>query len=625
MIRLHLLRAGLCSVLLAAAPSPSAWAAPASFAGASQVSATRAVLPDYRLVGPAGAPFSMRALAGKWVWLYLGFASCPDACPTALDELADARKALKDASKVQVAFVSLDPMRDTPERLGAYVGYFDKSFLGITGDRPTLDAFVASLGTRYEIPSDARPDGNYVVGHPNQVFVLDPSGRLAATYAAEREDLGERLAADFNGLPPGAADAPTATAAPPPPTTGVAWCGIGAGSADLTGDALMTRARTLGSGTGVLPLASPMRMWGVRAGDWAWMLHGDAALGYNGQGGSRGSATRAAENWAMFHGSGFVGPGIVDLRAMGSLESLTVPPGGTPQLFQAGETWNYLPLIDRQHPHDAIMELAARYTWNLDPRTAIFAYGGPAGEPALGPPSFMHRPSATDNRWAPLAHHLQDGTHVAYGVATAGLRRDDVQLDASVFNGREPDEDRWDFDFGPLDSWSARASWFPGRNWALQASHGHLEEPELLFPGDVDRTTASATYVVMPTWGTWSSTLAWGQNRENHRQLAVLQSYGLESQADLWFGLHAYGRFELADRIGLLPGDPLARRVGALTFGGVQDLGPRDRYELGLGADATVYSLDPATADAYGGNPLSFRVYLRLRPPAMPELGRQGT
>ena len=99
----------------------------------------------------------------------------------------------------------------------------------------------------------------------------------------------------------------------------------------------------------------------------------------------------------------------------------------------------------------------------------------------------------------------------------------------------------------------------------------------------------------------------------------MLQSYGLESQADLRAGLHLYGRYELVDRLGLLPQDPFIRRVNALTLGGVYDLSPRDRYELGVGADATAYSQDLALAAAYGANPLSFRVYLRLRPPTMPD------
>jgi hypothetical protein len=387
-------------------------------------------------------------------------------------------------------------------------------------------------------------------------------------------------------------------------------------------DPLMMRARAMGSGTSWIPALSPMRMWSLRTGDWLWMLHGDLVGGYNQQGGPRGAAvspTWAAENWQMLMGSRYLGPGILDLHLMTSLEGLTLPAGGTPQLFQTGESYQNKPLLDRQHPHDLLDELSARYTWNLTDATALFAYGALAGEPALGPTAFMHRPSAADNHWAPLAHHLQDSTHITYGVATAGVRQGPFQLEGSLFNGREPDENRFVPDFGPLDSWSGRLSWFPGPNWALQTSYGQLKEPEALEPGDVHRTTASVMNVQEYPWGWWSTSLVWGQNRDFHGASYTLQSYGLESQLDAGAN-HGYGRFELVDKTGLaLTGedDHAIHRVGALTLGAIRDLDTSDAFDLGLGADATVYSLDAATKAAYGDNPVSFRVYLRLRPPTM--------
>jgi hypothetical protein len=365
-----------------------------------------------------------------------------------------------------------------------------------------------------------------------------------------------------------------------------------------------------------------MRMWSLKAGDWLWMFHGDLVGGYTQATGPRGAAVSPSwvgDNWQMAMGSRYWGPGILDLRLMTSLEAFTTAPGGTPQLFQTGETYQNRPLIDRQHPHDLIGELAARYTWNVADATALFAYGALAGEPALGPTAFMHRPSAADNHWAPLAHHLQDSTHIGYGVVTAGVRQGPVQLEGSVFNGREPDENRIGFDFGPLDSWSGRLSWFPGPNWALQTSYGQLKDPERQEPGDVHRTTASATHVLEYPWGWWSTTLVWGQNRDFHSEVLTLQSYGLESQVDAGAN-HGYGRFELVDKngLGFTGEDPHAiHRVGALTLGAIRDLDTSDKFDLGLGADATVYSLDAATMAAYGDNPISFRVYLRLRPPTM--------
>lgn len=385
---------------------------------------------------------------------------------------------------------------------------------------------------------------------------------------------------------------------------------------------LMERARAMGSGTSVLPRTSPMRMGSIEAADWLWMFHGDAVGGLNRQGGPRGDAltpTWAGENWFMAMGSRYWGPGIMDLRAMGSLEPWTLPPGGTPQLFQTGETYLNKPNLNRQHPHDLVMELAARYTWSLSDRTSLFLYGGPAAEPALGPPAFMHRPSAADNHWATLGHHLQDSTHIAYGVATVGARHGNFQLEGSLFNGREPDENRVGFDFGPLDSWSTRLGWFPAPAWSMQVSYGHLRNPEISAPGDVYRTTASVMNVQRYPWGWWSNGLIWGQNQDLHGGLQVLQSYGVESQVDRGAN-HLYGRFELVDKTGLgLAGEDEhdVHRVGALTLGGIRDLDSSPNFDLGLGADATVYSLDQDVRSDYGFNPVSFRVYLRLRPPTM--------
>jgi hypothetical protein len=100
---------------------------------------------------------------------------------------------------------------------------------------------------------------------------------------------------------------------------------------------------------------------------------------------------------------------------------------------------------------------------------AFSRYAAPSGEPALGPVAFMHRPSAMDNPSAPLSHHWQDATHITFGVLTAGIFSRSVKLEGSVFNGREPDENRWGIDRIKLDSWSARLTLNPGRNWSFTA------------------------------------------------------------------------------------------------------------------------------------------------------------
>ena len=118
------------------------------------------------------------------------------------------------------------------------------------------------------------------------------------------------------------------------------------------------------------------------------------------------------------------------------------------------------------------------------------------------------------NPVAPISHHWLDATHISFGVATAGLFGKRWKAEGSVFNGREPDEDRYNFDFGKLDSYSGRFWLLPTDRWALQVSAGHIKDAELRAPGElretVNRTTASATYHRPLEHGrNWATTIAW--------------------------------------------------------------------------------------------------------------------
>src|SRR4030095_11229460 len=135
-------------------------------------------------------------------------------------------------------------------------------------------------------------------------------------------------------------------------------------------------------------------------------------------------------------------------------EHATIGKEGYPLLLQTGETADGVtPLIDRQHPHDLFMELAGAYSVSSGHR-ALFCYGGRPGEPALGPPAFMHRFSGVNIPVAPITHHWLDSTHITYGVLTAGAVVDRVKVEASAFRGREPDEDRLDIESPELESHS---------------------------------------------------------------------------------------------------------------------------------------------------------------------------
>ena len=138
------------------------------------------------------------------------------------------------------------------------------------------------------------------------------------------------------------------------------------------------------------------------------------------------------------------------------------------------------------------MELAGSYSLSSGKRS-LFLYGGLPGEPALGPPAFMHRFSGMNIPVAPITHHWLDSTHITYGVLTAGAVVDRVKVEASAFRGREPDQNRWDIESPWLDSYSFRLSVNPTEHWATQVSYGRLQSPEQLEPDvDQERTTASA-------------------------------------------------------------------------------------------------------------------------------------
>jgi hypothetical protein len=373
------------------------------------------------------------------------------------------------------------------------------------------------------------------------------------------------------------------------------------------------------SGTAWQPESTPGNMWMLRHGGWSFMVHGNLIAAYNQQGGPRGAGKAQAMDFVMFMEQHKLGRGTIQFRQMLSAEPITVPHPGTPELFQTGETYHGQPLVDHQHPHDVFGEVSLLFSVPIREKVSWYFYGAPAGEPALGPVAFVHRYSAMDIPAAPLSHHLQDSTHISFGVVTSGFVLGPVKLEGSVFNGREPDEARYNFDFAPMDSWSVRAGVRPGKNWDIQYSFGHLVRPEATEATDLDRQTASLSYNRPLARGNWAATLIWGRNRklEDH---TTQNSYLLESEVNFLDKNYAFTRLELVDKDelfpALLPPQP-SFRIGAYTFGGVRDLVHDSRLQLGLGAAVTFYS-KPSSLDAtYGDNPVSFQIFVRVRPGAM--------
>lgn len=368
-----------------------------------------------------------------------------------------------------------------------------------------------------------------------------------------------------------------------------------------------------GSGTGWQPAETPAHIWMTRRGGWDLMAHGVVFAGFTHTGGPRGAGKAESMNWAMLMEQHQLGRGTLLFREMFSADSLTSPHPGYPQLFQTGETYKGQPLLDHQHPHDVFGELAAYYSVPLSQRWEWSAYAALSGEPALGPVAFMHRASAAELPAAPLGHHLQDSTHISFGVLTGGLRYDRVKLELSAFNGREPDEKRYNFDFAPLDSWSTRISVAPGKRWTAQYSYGHLVHPEALELGDERRQSASLEYARKWRDGYWASTAVWGRK---HKQFTGrnTNSYLLESTVNLRARNYAFTRLELVDKDELFPGKDDNYRIAAFTFGGVRDLVHNRTGQIGLGADLTFYHKPSALDPTYGHNPVTVQLFLRLRP-----------
>ncbi|HXZ32766.1 MAG TPA: hypothetical protein VEH30_10830 [Terriglobales bacterium] len=361
----------------------------------------------------------------------------------------------------------------------------------------------------------------------------------------------------------------------------------------------------------------------ISTGNWQLMLHGVVFVTYNQQGGPRGEGKAESVNYAMTMEQHRLGPGTLLLRQMFSAESLTSPHPGFPELFQTGETYHGQPLVDHQHPHNVFAELAALYTLPLKDKVFWLLYGGPSAEPALGPAMYLHRPSAAEDPAAPLGHHLQDSTHTSFGVVTTGFIIDKLKIEASAFNGHEPGEERWSIQPAALDAWSFRGTVAPTRNWTAQYSYGLLIHPETLEPGNQRRQTASLEYSRAFSGGklgngNWATSLIWGRVQKSFESFP-LNSYLLESTFNFVRRNYAYTRLELVDKDELFPNVPThpTYRIGAYTFGGVRDLVHNHTWQLGLGADVTLYSKPSVLNPLYGSDPVSFHVFLRLRPGLM--------
>jgi hypothetical protein len=378
------------------------------------------------------------------------------------------------------------------------------------------------------------------------------------------------------------------------------------------------------SGTSWVPDSTPMYGKMFMFGDDMLMLHGAIFPRYTNVSTRRGDDRIDAPNWIMGMYSHPLGDSAqLGGRLMMSLDPVTEGGRGYPLLFQSGESWHDQPLHDRQHPHDLFDELSISYSQKFVSDLSTYLYFGYPGEPALGPPTFMHRVSAMDDPDAPLGHHWQDSTHVTFGVATGGLvwsRYGGIKIEGSIFTGREPDENRYDFDRPRFDSFSGRISWNPTQNLALQVSYGYIKSPEALDPDlNRHRTTASLIYnLPLGNDSNWSNSFVWGQNNDTGE--GKTQSFLIESNYQ-----HGpdtvYVRWERVQKSGheLVLNPPDESRVfpvSGYTIGYVRDLSHGNGLDIGLGTQFTINDR-PDSLDHYYGDDLgyAFQFFLRIRPP----------
>lgn len=371
-----------------------------------------------------------------------------------------------------------------------------------------------------------------------------------------------------------------------------------------------------GSGTSWLPDATPHEGIHATYGDWMVMTHALINGIYNNQGGPRGGNMTFVNGMLMGMAQRTIGDGTLGFRAMLAPDPF-MGPRGYPLIFATGETADgKTQLIDRQHPHELFMELATSYSYKLSATSSVFIYAGLPGEPALGPPAFMHRTSGMDIPEAPLSHHWLDSTHITFGVVTVGMVLDKWKIEASAFRGREPDQNRFDIEAPRLDSWSTRLTWNPVREVSMQVSYGQLRSPEQLAPDvDEDRITASVIYTrPFGDNNLWSTTFAWG--RKINRPGNTLDGFLLESAVILNKTWTLFARAELVQEDELLENLPIPIEgifpVSKLSVGGIYDFKLAEHLKLGIGALVSVYGV-PAGLKPFYGDPTSYMVFFRLK------------
>jgi hypothetical protein len=394
----------------------------------------------------------------------------------------------------------------------------------------------------------------------------------------------------------------------------------------------------MASGTAWIPDSSRVRGSMLRRGAWMLSVHGSATLQYDRQDTQRGDTQLALVDWAMIMASRTARGGLLQVRAMTSLEPWLLGGDGYPLLLQTGGTYRHGVLHDRQHPHDALMELATSYAHDVGAGSAVSLYAAAVGEPAIGPVASMHRPSAANDPMMPLGHHWQDASHQSFGVVTLGLATRSLQLEGSVFNPREPDEHHLVVDYrgAALDSYAGRLTWSATPHVVASTWWGFLNSHDRLDPSTrMHRYGASVlTDARGLRGGRWSTTLVWAMNVHHHGGASHELIHGgpgasphhhassmlAESNLEIGSATSVFARAERVmksgEELGFLGGDLTALYdVRSYVLGISQRVAAAGAAELAIGARGSVNFIPQSLFATYRSRtPRGFAVYAQLRP-----------
>jgi len=354
------------------------------------------------------------------------------------------------------------------------------------------------------------------------------------------------------------------------------------------------------------------------------MLHGNIFLsGIAEEGVPRGRGAVFSTSMFMADlGTTLDGDQYLNLDLMATAELWTVPSDGYPELLQIGENQsNGTPFLDAQHPHSSpLMGLTLSDTFRLaDDKSNLKLFFAPRGESTDGPIAFMHRVTGMVDPDAPLGHHVgQDVGHISSTVLGASLKWGDFHLEASTFNGTEPEPTQVDLPLGKLNSFAVRAIGEFTPQFTAMASYARVGNPEPTDPtvDSVDRYSASV-YFNLPLDDRWwfHDSLIYGliTNLDHSPQLSSVCEEFLFNTSDL----RLYSRVEVLQRtpnelqVDGLPDPDRGRWVSAFTVGFSHSLVKWDGWDLSFGAQATNDQLPGEYQAAYAGNPFTYQFYFQ--------------